>query len=324
MYRHLCFFPGSRTFLGVLGISLALTSSSVEAASTRFQDDPNPPTPTSQDSRKPVIIRFADDSTMKLAVLDPEIEFNTAYGTLKIPVRAIGTIEFGLRVSDEESKAVAEAIRQLGSQKFKEREQGSNTLLRMREKGYAALKRAAKDQDSEVANRAMEVLKKLHSNISRDKLDLPQQDVITTADSKITGWIPTTTLRVLTFQFGEQTLKLADVRELRSTESSGKEEDLGEVLPDPGNLTQYNGQIGQTFRFRVTGTLNGNLWGTEKYTTDSTLGKAAVHMGILRPGKTGVVKVRIIPSPNQFVPSVRNGINSAGYGPYPAAYTLVR
>jgi hypothetical protein len=36
------------------------------------------------------------------------------------------------------------------------------------------------------------------------------------------------------------------------------------------------------------------------------------------------VKVTIVPSPNNFVGSTRNGITTENYGPYPAAYTISR
>ncbi len=94
------------------------------------------------------------------------------------------------------------------------------------------------------------------------------------------------------------------------------------ALGDPGNLTQYGGQIGKSFFFQVTGAAAGSLWGTDVYTTDSTLAAAAVHCGILKPGQSGVVKVTITASPPAFTGSTRHGLTSSNYGQYPAAYKV--
>ena len=68
----------------------------------------------------------------------------------------------------------------------------------------------------------------------------------------------------------------------------------------------------------------GTVWGTDIYTTDSPLALAAVHAGVVQIGQTAVVKVTIVPSPNNFVGSTRNGITTEPFGQYPAAYTISR
>jgi hypothetical protein len=72
----------------------------------------------------------------------------------------------------------------------------------------------------------------------------------------------------------------------------------------------------------VTGANGGALYGTGVHTTDSSLATAAVHGGILKLGQTGVVKVTVIASPQQFVGSTQNGITSSNWGQYPAAYKI--
>jgi hypothetical protein len=89
-------------------------------------------------------------------------------------------------------------------------------------------------------------------------------------------------------------------------------------------MQQYQQQIGMTFRFRVTGALGGRLWGTDVYTLDSSLETAAVHAGVLKPGQTGIVKVKIVPSPQNFQASTRHGVTSEGYQQYPAAYRFMK
>jgi hypothetical protein len=154
--------------------------------------------------------------------------------------------------------------------------------------------------------------------------NVSNQDIVHTEDSKFAGQVLTAEIKVLTTQFGERQLKVADLHSLRSLALSEPDADVANVLPDPGTLVNFQAQIGKTLAFRVTGSLTGSVWGTETYTLDSTLAAVAVHMGIVQPGKTGIIKVTLIPTLPAFQGSNRNGVTSANYGPYPAgAYRVV-
>jgi hypothetical protein len=65
------------------------------------------------------------------------------------------------------------------------------------------------------------------------------------------------------------------------------------ILPDPGNLLGF-AHVGKTYHFRVTGSNQGPLWGTDIYTADSCLAAAAVHAGALKPGEEAVVRVSVV------------------------------
>src|SRR5262245_41595597 len=77
----------------------------------------------------PVEVRFADDSTIKAALLEKHIEVATRYGKLTVPVDEIRNIEFGMRISDETAKRIETAIARLGSQEFAQREAATAELL---------------------------------------------------------------------------------------------------------------------------------------------------------------------------------------------------
>ncbi len=79
---------------------------------------------------------------------------------------------------------------------------------------------------------------------------------------------------------------------------------------------------GATYYFRVTGMTEGQLWGTDIYTRDSTIGAAAVHAGLLKPGETAVLRVTVVAPPASFPGSTRNGVTSTDYGTFPQAWTL--
>jgi hypothetical protein len=79
---------------------------------------------------------------------------------------------------------------------------------------------------------------------------------------------------------------------------------------------------GATYYFRITGVPDGQLWGTDVYTRDSTLGAAAVHAGLLKVGETAVLRVKVVVPPASFTGSVRHGVTSTDYGQFPHAWTL--
>ena len=167
------------------------------------------------------------------------------------------------------------------------------------------------------------MLEAIRKVLSEDELQIRKHDVVLTRDSKIAGWIDARAFKASTVQFGEVQLKLSDLRLLRSL-SFEPEEKESAALPDPGHLYAYQTQVGKVFAFRVTGAAAGSLWGTDIYTLDSTLALAAVHAGLLKPGKTGIVKVRVLGPQVGFLGSIRNGVNSSNYANYPGGYQFLK
>jgi hypothetical protein len=82
--------------------------------------------------------------------------------------------------------------------------------------------------------------------------------------------------------------------------------------------------VGRTYTFRVTGSADGSVWGTDTYTADSALAAAAVHAGVLRVGETGLVRVRMVAGLSAYSGSSRNGVTSGSWDAYPSAYTVSR
>ncbi len=124
-------------------------------------------------------------------------------------------------------------------------------------------------------------------------------------------------------QFGEQKLDWSQVR-LAERVDPETDEKIGTVIADPGNLTQYSGQVGQVLWIKVTGQNNGTVWGTDRYTCDSQLASAAVHAGAIKLNQTGIVKVTILPAHNNFNASSRNNISSYAFPSYPSSYSVTK
>ena len=159
--------------------------------------------------------KFADDSTLKVVLLDPTVSVTTRYGKLVLPVSDIRKVEFGFRYPPGvEAKADAAAA-DLGSPAFKTREEAEKTLLGLGEYAGPAVRRTKRSADPEAAKRADAVWRKMADKIPPEKLDAKDYDLIE-ADFPVRGRLDPTALRVRSKYFGESELKLAEVRGLRS------------------------------------------------------------------------------------------------------------
>ncbi len=91
----------------------------------------------------------------------------------------------------------------------------------------------------------------------------------------------------------------------------------------PGGVTVYPVEnennvtldkfVGSTFLFQITGQVNANLWGTDQYTHDSSLGAAAVHAGALQAGQSGYVFMNVKKGIPFYLGSSRNGVTSSDW-----------
>jgi hypothetical protein len=310
-------------------------SAAILVAPDRNADARGPQPPQSPPAESPKVragvdveVKFVDDSTMKLRLLDDRLEFSTKHGVLHVAAADIRRIDFAARVAPDVAGKVTQAVAKLNHSDFRTREAATAELKGFRERAYPFALKARKSGDPEVSRRAEEVVKYIQAHVPAAHLEARELDVLNTDDSKISGRLTAEVLRVHTFQFGDQQLKLSDLRSLRNVTAAAEE--VAAAAPAPGNLSTYQQQWGKEMAFTVTGFtptpgVNPNLWGTDVYTLDSNLAAAAVHAGLARPGESAVVRVRIIQPPPQFVSSFRNNVNSSAYSSFPAgAFEFVR
>ena len=81
---------------------------------------------------------------------------------------------------------------------------------------------------------------------------------------------------------------------------------------------------GTTFYFRVTGALDGMVWGTDTYTGDSMLAAVAVHAGVVKDGEAGIIKVTVLAPLTQYQGSLRHGVTTHDFGRFGTAYKVER
>lgn len=68
-------------------------------------------------------------------------------------------------------------------------------------------------------------------------------------------------------------------------------------------------------------TRGGGVWGTDVYTADSAICRAALHAGVI-DSSGGPIRIRSISPPASFIGSTRNGTTTERWGSYPNAFVI--
>ena len=76
------------------------------------------------------------------------------------------------------------------------------------------------------------------------------------------------------------------------------------------------------YYFRITGVTEGQLWGTDIYSGDSTLRGRRRACRAVEAGQADFLKVTVVPPPDRFPGTSRNGVTSTEYGRYQYAWRL--
>ncbi len=83
-----------------------------------------------------------------------------------------------------------------------------------------------------------------------------------------------------------------------------------------------NNPPGSRFVFRVTGSTNGRLIGTDSYAAHSDLAKAVVHAGLAKDGEEAIVVVTVKAGQTSYRSTTRNGVRSYPFRSFPAGFTV--
>jgi hypothetical protein len=94
--------------------------------------------------------------------------------------------------------------------------------------------------------------------------------------------------------------------------------------PIKGAIQALRGQPAANIVVEVEGAdpKSAQVWGTDIYSDDSSIGAAAVHAGLLRPGEKGLVRVILMPGQAAYSGSERHGIKSQSFGQWPGSFKL--
>jgi hypothetical protein len=85
----------------------------------------------------------------------------------------------------------------------------------------------------------------------------------------------------------------------------------------------FGQEVGKTYHFSCPpdGTA-GAVWGSDVYTTDSSVCTAAVHAGKITLDKGGDVTIEFVPGRKTYGATTRNGITSYNFGEYPNSFVV--
>lgn len=68
----------------------------------------------------------------------------------------------------------------------------------------------------------------------------------------------------------------------------------------------------------------GSLWGSDPYTTDSSICTAGVHSGVIDVTAGGSVTIELAPGRESYEGTTANGVTSSSYGRWDRSFTIVR
>jgi len=90
------------------------------------------------------------------------------------------------------------------------------------------------------------------------------------------------------------------------------------------DMTAYSeSDIGKVYKMTITGNSGGTIWGTNIYTNDSYIPKAAVHAGVVTVGQTKEVYIKIVEGLNDYPATTQNGVTSDAWGAWGLSYQFV-
>jgi len=218
---------------------------------------------TPKDVARRADILVADGSNLKMSVLQESIEVLTKYGKLTIPTEDIRRIDMGLHLPPGMDVQIENAIRNLGSEAFKQREDASKDLLQAGHWALAALQKASNSPELEVAKRAQSLILRIAERTPPEILKIRADDVVQTRDFPVVGRIASPTIKVSSPLFGEQLLKLSDLRHIHFRGQRGDAEIAIEASKYGSSLDQwFDTTIVVDPQLRMTITAEGNvdLW----------------------------------------------------------------
>lgn len=197
----------------VLALCLVLAVCSRSSAQSSTQSSPRP---------NLAEVRFGDGSIVRMTLMQENLEVETKYGKLTIPMGEIRRVEFGLHVPPDVNTQINQSIKRLASDVYKERDSASKDLVQVGHFAFPSLQRASRSSDQEVAYRAVSVIKQISERVAPDLLKLRDEDVITTAEFTVIGKITSQTIKANSPHFGDVSLKLSELRTMHMRQHGGK------------------------------------------------------------------------------------------------------
>lgn len=188
-------------------------------------------------------LHLMDGSLISGKLTVSEIEVETEFGKLTVPVLRIRKLRPGLGSHPQLGRQVQKLIEELGSNQFESREAAQKALLKLGLAVRAELEQRQEDRDNERRTRIKAILVELDDleeagegeadGASLDKSVMIQQDTVETADFTIVGRIVPKEFTIVS-AYGPLNVKLSDIRQAER-DAPGQQETLRKALAVEGS-----------------------------------------------------------------------------------------
>jgi hypothetical protein len=168
-----------------------------------------------------VEVRFTDASAVRMVLLQDTLEIVTRYGTLTVPTADIRRVEFGVHLTDDVERRIADAVRRLGNDAAGDRDEAIKHLVKLGHQAYPALQRAQQNPDPEVARRAEEAMTRIRAVVAADLLRPRVNDRIETTQFLVVGRIVSPTVKLRSAYFGVREVRITDLVSIRFLAGGG-------------------------------------------------------------------------------------------------------
>lgn len=227
----------------------------------------------------PLVVRLhlMDGSVIAGKLSVKELEIQTRFGLLKVPIESLRSFTPGLASHPELGKQVNSLINKLGSTDYDERETAQKELTKMGEPVRPELEKHASDGDKERRERIKAILADLDESLEDEDSDAKREwliphDAVETSEFTAIGQIVTPQFSV-TSKYGPLVIRLSDVRrgERALTKKRNTEKNL---MVDGSNLAQramketgVRVERGEKITITAEGSLGMTPWGNGTFST---------------------------------------------------------
>jgi hypothetical protein len=156
-------------------------------------------------------VRLHDGSLVRMALIQDQLDVQTKYGKLQIPIAEVRSIEFGQHLPVELAEQLDHHIQLLGVDNYRQREEASRELLQAGHWAYSKLRLASQNSDVEVSQRAASLMRQIAKRFPMEHLKRQEQDVIHTIHFKVVGRIQNKSLKARSNLFGASELPLCEL-----------------------------------------------------------------------------------------------------------------
>lgn len=202
--------------LAALSLSVCLSGWLMSGEKTPPKaDKPDAPPPVlkSRFSPRDVEVRLQDGSLFRGEIDALEtVVIKTLYGTLTVPISDMLRIDRGERVSEKDTKDIAETLKDLDNEEFAKRSAAQYKLETMPAAAAETLKAARGTASPEAKNRIDTILKKLAAKAQNKRIQT--EDSVRTVRFEATGTLQFDTVKIKS-RVGELAIKLDDLQTVR-------------------------------------------------------------------------------------------------------------